>query len=185
MRTMNTRLRASGTALVAAALALTASACGGTTVEGEAPELTAETASPTSASSTPFAEERPEKPTSPVTPPPPPPSEPAPGEPEPAEPAPPEGEPAPGEPAPGEPVPPPPGTGDFNGVLGQGDVVMPAGIDPTATATEACRRFDDGQPMIDVTGWLGEHAQLNAEQQGFFLGAAVGTFCPHNFPKLG
>lgn len=78
-----------------------------------------------------------------------------------------------------------PGSGDFLGVLQQMGVALPGGIDPVATATEACGRFDGGQQMIDVSGWLGEHARLDPDGQGRFLGAAVGTYCPQNFPKLG
>ena len=78
-----------------------------------------------------------------------------------------------------------PGAGDFAGLLDQQGVVLPEGMDPVATAIEACGRFDGGQQMIDVSGWLGDHAGLNPEHQGFFLGAAVGTYCPQNFPKLG
>lgn len=39
--------------------------------------------------------------------------------------------------------------------------------------------------MDEVSGWLGEHAQLDPDGQGYFLGAAVGTFCPENFSNLG
>src|SRR5699024_7481050 len=111
---------------------------------------------------------RPEKPGTPVSPPPA--REPAP-EPvrDPAEP-PPEEEPAPEPPPPAD----VPGAGDFAGLLEQQNVALPEGVDPVATATDACGRLDGG-----------EHAQLDPEQQGFFLGAAVGTFCPENFPKLG
>ena len=183
MRTMSSRSRPPAVLAASVAFAVLAAGCGGSTVEGEAPEITTHAERSATRTSIPF-EERPEKPSSPVTPPPPAEPEPAPGpEPE-TEPA-PEGEPGP--PPAGE-VPPPapaPGGGDFAALLqGQG-VVLPEGVDPAATATEACGRFDQGQQMIDVSGWLGEHARLDPEQQGFFLGAAVGTYCPQNFPKLG
>lgn len=189
---MRSPIRPTATAIAVTALAVVLAGCGGSTVEGSAPEASSEEAQSSSASSsTAFAQERPEKPSTPVSPPPAP--EPAP-EPvrEPA-PAPPAGEPAPappaGEPAPEEPAPAPPapaeGGGDLAGLLQQQGVALPEGVDPVATATEACGRFDQGQQMTDVSGWLAEHGQLNPEQQGFFLGAAVGTYCPQNFPKLG
>uniref|UniRef100_UPI0025B80AB6 DUF732 domain-containing protein n=1 Tax=Dietzia sp. UBA5065 TaxID=1946422 RepID=UPI0025B80AB6 len=78
-----------------------------------------------------------------------------------------------------------PGGGDFAALLQRQDVVLPAGVDPVATAAEACGRFDRGEQMDQVSGWLGEYGRLGIEQQGFFLGAAVGTYCPGNFPKLG
>ncbi|HJC61983.1 MAG TPA: DUF732 domain-containing protein, partial [Candidatus Dietzia intestinigallinarum] len=76
------RLLASGSTAVALAAVL--AGCGGATVDGEAPEITADSPSSTT-SSTPFIEERPEKPTGPVPPPPPqdPEPEPMPGEPDP------------------------------------------------------------------------------------------------------
>ena len=190
MRTMSSRSRLSASGFAAAALAVTLAGCGGSTVDGEAPEVSSEQASSSAASSTAFAQERPEKPTEPVPPPPPrsPAPEPLPGEPDPLpapEPAPDaEGEPAP--PAPGvEPAPPAPGGGDFVALLERRGVVMPGGVDPVATATEACGRFDGGQQMDEVSGWLGERGGLDQDGQGYFLGAAVGTFCPENFPKLG
>lgn len=182
MRTMSSRSRllASGTAAVALAAVL--AGCGGATVDGEAPEITADSPNPTTATSTPFIEERPEKPTGPVPPPPPqdPEPEPMPGEPDPppapeseeAEPAPPAPEPA-------------PGAGDFVALLDSSGVVLAEGVDPVATAMEACGRFDGGQQMDEVSGWLGEHARLDPDGQGFFLGTAVMTYCPANFPKLG
>lgn len=141
-------------------------------MDGEAPEITAESPSSAVASSTPFAEERPEKPTGPVPPPPPqdPEPEPMPGEPDP-----------PPAPAP-EPV---PGAGDFVALLDSRGIVMPEGVDPVATAVESCGRFDGGDQMDEVSGWLGDHAQLDPDGQGFFLGTAVMTYCPGNFPKLG
>lgn len=183
MRTMSSRTRLTGSGLAAATIAaaaiLTALAgCGGATVEGEAPEVASATTAAAAGTSTPFAEERPEKPTVPVTPPatPDPPAEPARGEPVPGEPAP---------PASGEPAPPAPGDGDFAGLLQRQEVALPPGVDPVATATEACGRFDRGEQMDEVSGWLGEYGRLGTDQQGFFLGAAVGTYCPQNFPKLG
>src|SRR5699024_753148 len=152
----------------------------GTTTDSQAQELYKESAqTSTTSSSDTSAHERPEKPGTPVSPPPA--REPAP-EPvrDPAEP-PPEEEPAPEPPPPAD----VPGAGDFAGLLEQQNVALPEGVDPAATATEACGRFDGGEQMVDVSGWLGEHAHLVPEQQGFFLGAAVGTFCPENFPKLG
>lgn len=183
MRTMNSlsrpRLVASGAAAVAFAAVL--AGCGGTTVDGEAPEVTAEAPSSSAETSTPFAEERPEKPTGPVPPPPPqsPGSEPMPGEPDP--PPAPEPAPEPQPPAP-EPV---PGAGDFVALLNGRGVVLPEGMDPVGTAVEACGRFDGGQQMDEVSAWLGEQARLDPDGQGFFLGAAVTTYCPANFPKLG
>lgn len=175
---MSSRIRTTASGLATVTVAVVLAGCGGATVEGEAPEVSAQSTTSSVESSTPFAEERPEKPTGPVTPPPPP--EPRP-EPMPGEPTP---EPRPEEPA-GEPAPVPPGGGDFVALLQRQDVVLPEGVDPVATATEACGRFDGGQQMDEVSGWLGEYGQLGVEQQGFFLGAAVGTFCPENFPKLG
>lgn len=170
MRTMSSRSRVSAALAATAALATLVAGCGGSTVEGEAPEVsTGQSAAPTR-SSTPF-EERPVRPSSPVTPPPPPSEEPAPA-------------PAP-EGTPGEPAPPPPGGGDFAGLLQRQGITLPEGVDPVATATEACGRFDQGQPMIEVSDWVGQRGALDPEQQGFFLGAAVGTYCPQNFPKLG
>ncbi|MDV8001910.1 DUF732 domain-containing protein [Rhodococcus sp. IEGM 1408] len=176
-----------GAVMMAAVLA----GCGGATVEGEASEVSSEAPAAAAGTTTPFAEERPEKPSGPVTPPatPVPGTEPMPGEPVPgepvAEPAPEllPGDPAP--PAPGEPAPPAPGGGDFAGLLQRQDVVLPEGVDPVATAAEACGRFGGGQQMDEVSGWLGEYGRLGPEQQGFFLGAAVGTYCPQFFPKLG
>ncbi|HHX85221.1 MAG TPA: DUF732 domain-containing protein [Actinomycetales bacterium] len=173
MRTMNSRSRVRAVLAAGAALAVLATGCGGTTVEGEAPEVAPQTSS--TPTSTPFIEERPVEPESSVSPPPPPPEEPEPR---------PDAEPEP-EPAPDEPPPPAPGGGDFVGLLQQNGIAMPEGVDPVATATEACERFDRGQPMTEVSGWLGERGALDLDQQGFFLGAAVGTYCPHNFPKLG
>ncbi|AWH95119.1 hypothetical protein A6048_06080 [Dietzia psychralcaliphila] len=183
MRTMSSRILTTASGLGAVALAVVLAGCGGATVEGEAPEVATESTTTPASSSTPFAEERPEKPTGPVTPPPPPEPqpEPMPGEPEPA----PGPAPEPDEPPAGEPAPVAPGGGDFAALLQRQDVVLPEGVDPVATATEACGRFDGGQQMDEVSGWLGEYGQLGAEQQGFFLGAAVGTYCPQNFPKLG
>ncbi|MFN3340560.1 MAG: DUF732 domain-containing protein [Dietzia sp.] len=176
---MSSRILTTASGLGAVALAVVLAGCGGATVEGEAPEVATESTTTSAASSTPFAEERPEKPTGPVTPPPPPEPrpEPMPGEPEPA--------PEPDEPPAGEPAPVAPGGGDFAALLQRQDVVLPEGVDPVATATEACGRFDGGQQMDEVSGWLGEVGRLGPEQQGFFLGAAVGTYCPQNFPKLG
>lgn len=179
MRTMSSRILTAASGLGAVALAVVLGGCGGATVEGEAPEVATESTTTSAASSTPFAEERPEKPTGPVTPPPPP-------EPQP--------EPMPGEPAPepraddtpaAEPAPVAPGGGDFVALLQRQDVALPEGVDPVATAAEACGRFDGGQQMDEVSGWLSEYGRLGPEQQGFFLGAAVGTYCPQNFPKLG
>lgn len=183
MRSMSSRSRArllaSGAA--AAAVAAVLAGCGGATVDGQAPEITAEapTSSSAPASVTPFAEERPEKPTGPVPPPPPqsPAPEPMPGEPEP----PPAAESAPQPPAP-EPV---PGAGDFVALLNGRGVVLPEGMDPVGTAVEACARFDGGQQMDEVSGWLADQAGLDPDGQGFFLGAAVTTYCPADFPKLG
>ncbi|HIW66626.1 MAG TPA: DUF732 domain-containing protein [Candidatus Dietzia merdigallinarum] len=189
-RSRMTRSRLVAPGAVAIALAAALAGCGGATVEGEAPEVQAQDSQSTAPTSTPFADEHPVKPSEPVPPPPPqaPPAEPAPGEavPPPApEPA-PEGEPAP-EPAPGEPAPPPPvpGAGDFLGLLDGSGIVMPEGVDPVAVAHESCGRFDGGQQMDEVSGWLGDHAQLDANGQGYFLGMAVMTYCPQNFPKLG
>lgn len=177
MRTMSSRSRllVSGTAAVVLAAVL--AACGGATVDGEAPEITASNPSSTAASPAPFAEERPEKPTGPVPPPPPqsPEPEPLPGEPDP--PLAPEPEPAPPEPV--------PGAGDFAALMDRQGLALPEGVDPVGTAVEACGRFDGGQQMDEVSGWLGDHAQLDPEGQGFFLGTAVMTYCPGNFPKLG
>jgi outer membrane biosynthesis protein TonB len=186
MRTMSSRSRlTAGVGTVAAAIAL--AGCGGATVDGEAPEVSSQPTT-SATSTTPFAEERPEKPTGPVPPPPPqsPEPEPMPGEPEPLPPP----EPEPGaEPAPGEGTrgnaEPAPGAGDFAALLERRGVALPDGMDPVATATEACGRFDGGQQMDEVSGWLGEAAGLDTDGQGFFLGAAVGTYCPQNFPKLG
>lgn len=178
MRTMSSRSRVSAALAASATVAVLAAGCGGSTVEGEAPEVSTRAAASSTQSSAPFAEERPEKPSSPVSPPPPSPSQPAPA-PEPA--------PAPG-PAPGEPAPPPapaPGGGDFAALLQQQGITLPEGVDPGATAIEACGRFDQGQQMVEVSDWVGQRGALNPEQQGFFLGAAVGTYCPQNFPKLG
>lgn len=179
MRTMSSRSRlfVSGTAGVVLAAVL--AACGGATVDGEAPEITASNPSSTAASPAPFAEERPEKPTGPIPPPPlqSPEPEPLPGEPDP----PPAPEPEPAPPAP-EPV---PGAGDFVAVLESRGLVLPEGVDPVGTAVEACGRFDGGQQMDEVSGWLGDHARLDPDGQGFFLGTAVMTYCPGNFPKLG
>ncbi len=177
---MSSRTRPIAAGITAVAFSVALVGCGGTTVEGSAPEISTESSESSSAtSSETFAQERPEKPGTPVSPPPA--REPAP-EPvrDPAEP-PPEEEPAPEPPPPAD----VPGAGDFAGLLEQQNVALPEGVDPVATATEACGRFDGGEQMVDVSGWLGEHAQLDPEQQGFFLGAAVGTFCPENFPKLG
>ena len=188
MRTMSTRSRAAGVVVATGAvLAAVLAGCGGATVEGEAPEVSAEPT--TSATATPFAEELPEKPTGPVPPPPPqsPEPEPMPGEPEPL-PPPAEAAPAPGADPSAEPAPPAQpasGAGDFVALLERRGVTLPAGVDPVATATEACGRFDGGQQMDEVSGWLGERAGLDPDGQGFFLGAAVGTYCPQNFPKLG
>lgn len=196
MRTMSSRSRSRLTAAGVATAALVAAlaGCGGATVDGEAPEVSSE---PTASAptSSPFAEERPEKPTGPVPPPPPqsPAPEPMPGEPEPLPP--PEDAPAPGgpdpaapdpaAPDPAAPAPPLPGTGDFVALLERRGVALPEGVDPVATATEACGRFDGGQQMDEVSGWLGDRAGLDPDGQGYFLGAAVGTYCPGNFPKLG
>lgn len=171
------RLLAPGAA--AAVLAAVLAGCGGATVDGESPEVTAESQSSSVVTSAPFAEERPVKPTGPVPPPPPqdPEPEPMPGEPEP--PPVPEEEPAP--PAP-EPV---PGSGDFVALLDSRGVALPDGMDPVATAVEACGRFDGGQQMDEVSGWLADQGGLDPDGQGFFLGAAVTTYCPQNFPKLG
>ncbi|PAY22110.1 hypothetical protein CEY15_15140 [Dietzia natronolimnaea] len=178
MRTMSSRILTAASGVGAVVLAVALAGCGGATVEGEAPEVATETTT-TPASSTPFAEERPERPTGPVTPPPPPEPrpEPLPGEPEP--------EPRPDEPPAAQPAPVAPGGGDFAALLQRQDVVLPEGVDPVATAAEACGRFDGGQQMDEVSAWLGEYGRLGPEQQGFFLGAAVGTYCPQNFPKLG
>ena len=179
MRTMGSRshLLASGTATVAMAAVL--AGCGGATVDGQAPEITADSSSAAATTSPPFAEERPEKPTGPVPPPPPqsPEPEPIPGEPDPP--------PAPApEPAPSSPEP-APGAGDFVALLDSQGYTLPEGGDPVGTALEACGRFDGGKQMDEVSGWLGDHAQLDPEGQGFFLGTAVMTYCPGNFPKLG
>ncbi|MDX2357429.1 DUF732 domain-containing protein [Dietzia sp. PP-33] len=176
---MSSRIRTTAPGLAVAALVAVLAGCGGTTVEGEAPEVSAESSTATASSTTPFAEERPEKPSGPVTPPPPPEPqpEPMPGEPEPA----PRADPPPAD----EPAPVAPGGGDFGALLARQDIVLPEGVDPVATATEACGRFDGGQQMDEVSGWLGEYGRLGSEQQGFFLGAAVATYCPENFPKLG
>lgn len=193
MRTMSSRSRQSAAAVAVAALAAVLAGCGGSTVEGSAPEVSSQTAGPSAASSAPFADERPEKPTGPV---PPPPSsrgpEPLPGEPRLQPEAAPAPAPAPDAdaeplrpPEPGAPAAPAPGGGDFAALLDRQGVVLPGGVDPVATATEACGRFDGGQQMDEVSGWLGEYGRLGTEQQGFFLGAAVGTYCPENFPKLG
>ena len=184
MRSMGSRSRAVAAGVAAATIAAVLTGCGGATVEGEAPEISADREAAPVTSSSAFAEERPVKPTGPVTPPPPtePPPEPVPGEPEPAPEAAPDEPPPPG---PAEPAPAAPGGGDFAGLLQRQDVVLPEGVDPVATATEACARFDRGEQMDEVSGWLGEYGQLGVEQQGFFLGAAVGTYCPGNFPKLG
>ncbi len=64
-------------------------------------------------------------------------------------------------------------------------VALPDGMDPVATAVEACGRFDGGQQMDEVSGWLADQGGLDPDGQGFFLGAAVTTYCPQNFPKLG
>ena len=186
MRTMSSRIRTAASGVAAATLAVVLAGCGGATVEGEAPEVSADAGSSPVSTSAPFAEERPVRPTGPVTPPPPtePLPEPAPGAPPPdSAPASAPGVPPP--PAPGEPAPPAPGGGDFAALLQRQDVVLPAGVDPAATAIEACGRFDRGEQMDQVSGWLGEYGRLGIEQQGFFLGAAVGTYCPGNFPKLG
>ena len=185
MLTMSTRSRAAGVVVATGAvLAAVLAGCGGATVEGEAPEVSAEPT--TSAPATPFAEELPEKPTGPVPPPPPQSPEPGPmpGEPEPL-PPPAEVAPAPGADPSAAPAPPAPGAGDFAVLLQRRGVTLPAGVDPVATATEACGRFDGGQQMDEVSGWLGDRAGLDPDGQGFFLGAAVGTYCPENFPKLG
>ena len=186
MRTMSSRSRLTASGFAAVALAVALAACGGTTVDGQAPEVSSGQATSTATSSSAFAQERPEKPTGPVPPPPPqsPAPEPLPGEPDPMPAPDPEGEPAPPE-ARGAPAPPAPGGGDFVALLERRGVVMPGGVDPVATATEACGRFDDGQQMDEVSGWLGERGGLDRDGQGYFLGAAVGTFCPENFPKLG
>ncbi|MGX1768332.1 DUF732 domain-containing protein [Dietzia sp. NPDC055343] len=176
------RLVASGAATVALAAAL--AGCGGATVDGEAPEVIAQDSATTAATTTPFADERPEKPTGPVSPPPSTSHSPLPGEPDPPpapEPA-PEGEPAP---ASGGAPPPAPGAGDFVALLDGRGIALPEGMDPVATAHEACGRFDGGQQMDEVSGWLGEHARLDPDGQGYFLGTAVMTYCPQNFPKLG
>lgn len=179
---MSPRSRLTVSGLAAAALAAVLVGCGGTTVEGEAPEVSPD--STASVTETPFAEERPVKPTGPVPPPPPPNSElePMPGEPDPP-PAP--EDPAAEEPAPDEQAPPEIVVGDFIALLDRRGVALPEGVDPVATATDACGRFDGGQQMDEVSGWLGEHAQLDPDGQGYFLGAAVGTFCPENFSNLG
>ena len=179
MRIMSSRSRLVASGAAAAALAAVLAGCGGATVDGEAPEVTADSSTASAETSTPFADERPEKPTGPVPPPPPqsPAPEPMPGEPDP--PPAPEGAPAP--PAP-EPV---PGAGDFVALLDGRGVVLPEGVDPVGTAVEACGRFDGGQQMDEVSGWLGEQTQLDPDGQGFFLGTAVMTYCPGNFGKLG
>lgn len=189
MRIMSSRFRLTTTGIAAAALAAALTGCGGgSTVEGQAPEISSGTEDSSSSSkktSTTFGQERPEKPTGPVSPPPPPPAPEDAPDPAAEHDNPEAGVPAPGEPG-SEPAPEPiPGAGDFLGLLGQQGVVLPEGMDPVATATEACGRFDNGQQMVDVSGWLGEHAQLDPEHQGFFLGAAVGTYCPQNFSKMG
>lgn len=190
MPTMNARNRLATAGIATAALALVLTGCGGTTVEGDAPEVASEPpATSTASADESFAQEHAERPTTPISPPPPEPEpEPAPVR-DPAEPPPPEpeGDQAPEDadvPEPGGPEP-LPGTGDFVALLDRQGLALPEGVDPVATATEACGRFDDGQQMIEVSGWLGDHGQLEQEQQGYFLGAAVGTYCPENFPKLG
>jgi|SRR5690625_1854684 len=175
---MSARPRLIHSGLAAAALAAVLAGCGGTTVEGEAPEVSPELTTATTSNS-PFADERPVRPTGDVPSPPPPTSEP---EPMPGEP---DAPPAPEEPAPDQPPPPDAVAGDFVALLDGRGVALAEGVDPVATATEACGRFDGGQQMDEVSGWLGEHGQLDPDGQGYFLGAAVGTFCPHNFPKLG
>ena len=162
---------------VSIALAAVLAGCGGATVEGEAPEITTAASSSTTVSSTPFADERPAKPTEQVPPPAPqsPEPSPMPGEPDPLPPA------APEVPAP-EPA---PGGGDFVGLLDTRGVVLAEGVDPVATAVEACDRFDGGQQMDEVLGWLGERTGLDPDGQGYFLGAAITTYCPVNFQKLG
>ena len=176
MRTMSSRTRLTASGFTAVAFAVALAACGGTTVDGQAPEISSEQRTSTATSSSAFAQERPEKPTGPVPPPPSSAPEPLPGEPDPL--------PAPG--AGSEPDPlPAPGGGDFVALLERRGVVMPGGVDPSATAAEACGRFDDGQQMDEVSGWVGERGGLDRDGQGYFLGAAVGTFCPENFPKLG
>lgn len=185
MRTMSSRTRLTASGVATAVVAAVLAGCGGATVDGEAPEVSSE---PTAsvATSSPFAQERPEKPTGPVPPPPPqsPAPEPMPGEPEPLPPPEDAPEDAPG-PGAAEPPPPAPGGGDFVALLERRGVTLPEGVDPVVTATEACGRFDGGQQMDEVSGWLGERAGLDPDGQGFFLGAAVGTYCPQNFPKLG
>ncbi|KAA0917210.1 DUF732 domain-containing protein [Dietzia sp. ANT_WB102] len=178
---MSSRSRLSAIGATTAVLVAVLAGCGGATVDGEAPEVSSEPTASATASS-PFAQERPSKPTGPVPPPPPqsPAAEPMPGEPEPLPP--PEDAPASAEPAPGVPA---PGGGDFEALLERRGVTLPEGVDPVATATEACGRFDGGQQMDEVSGWLGDRARLDPDGQGFFLGAAVGTYCPANFPKLG
>lgn len=182
MRTMSPRIRLTATG-AAAALVAALAGCGGTTVDGEAPEVSSPRTAST-ATSAPFAEERPEKPTGPVPPPPPqsPEPEPMPGEPDPLPPPEPEPE---AEPESAAPPAAAPGAGDFVALLERRGVIMPEGVDAVATAAEACGWFDDGQQMDEVSGWLGDRAQLDPDGQGYFLGAAVGTYCPDNFPKLG
>ena len=177
---MSPRSRLTVSGVAAAALVVSLVGCGGTTVEGEAPEVSPDSTPP--ATETPFAQERPVKPTGPVPPPPPPTSdhEPMPGE---ADPPPPAEDPAEADPE--EQAPPETVTGDFVALLDRRGVALPEGVHPVSTATEACGRFDGGQQMDEVSGWLGEHARLDPDGQGYFLGAAVGTFCPHNFSKLG
>jgi hypothetical protein len=70
-------------------------------------------------------------------------------------------------------------------LLDRSGIVLPEGMDPVATAVEACGRFDGGQQMDEVSGWLGDQARLDPDGQGYFLGAAVTTYCPGNFSKLG
>ena len=165
--------------LIAATAGATAAACGSdSTVEGTVDPST-QAAAPVSASptSTPFGEERPQEVTSPVTPPP------APA------PAPAEGQaPAPGAPAEGQPAPAPaplPGAGDFGAILGGHGITLPAGVDPAAVGGEVCARLDRGEDVAGITGWLGQTTGLDQEQQGFFLGGAVQTYCPQNFGRLG
>ena len=73
----------------------------------------------------------------------------------------------------------------FLEILGRNDVVLPEGQDPVALAGQSCVRFDQGQTMVDITGWLGETTGLTPERQGLFLGTAVASFCPHNASHLG
>jgi len=188
MRTMSSRARLLASGSVAVALAAVLAGCGGATVDGEAPEVSTEGSTMSTSSSTPFAEERPEKPTEPVPPPPvqSPAPEPLPGEPAPLPAPEPETGPAPA-PDLDVPQPPPaaPGDGDFLALMESSGVVLPEGMDPVATAHEACGRFDGGQQMDEVSGWLGEAGRLDPDGQGYFLGAAVTTYCPGNIAKLG